>query len=136
MKPFAIVLGLLFLTGCRYENGPKVSFRSPSARITGIWLIDKVLENGVERTNEFNLVFPNYKLEIKTDDTYTITSSNTLVPGESGSWELSADKMRLILKKNGTGRSEWNIRRLTAKEFHASQLDGGKTVEYQLRARN
>jgi hypothetical protein len=133
-----LLFSLLFIAGsCRYENGPRVSFRSPSARVTGNWVMNKCLQNTVDRTNEFNVLFPNYTLVIGDDKNYSISTSNPLAPGEKGTWFFNDAQTEIDLRKNGSGKSIWKILRLTAKEFHASQVDmNGDLIEYQLRLRD
>jgi hypothetical protein len=131
------LFSMLLLLGCRYEEGPRVSFRSPSARITANWVMNKCLQNTVDRTSDFNVLFPNYTLSIGDDKNYSITTSNLLAPGEKGTWVFNDAQTEINLQKNGTGTSIWKIKRLTAKEFHASQVDrNGDLIEYQLRLRD
>jgi hypothetical protein len=132
-----LLFSLLFTANsCRYEDGPRISFRSPSSRITGALVMNKCLQNTVDRTSEFNVLFPNYTLSIGDDKNYSIVTSNPLAPGEKGTWVFNDAKTEIDLRKNGTGKSIWKILRLTAKELHASQVDmNGNLIEYQLRLR-
>lgn len=34
---FLVIAGVFFLTGCRYEEGPAISFTSVKKRLTGFW---------------------------------------------------------------------------------------------------
>lgn len=135
--PLVLISFLLLMGACRYEEGPRLSLRSPSARITGTWIMNKCLQNTVDRTSEFNVLFPNYTLIIGDDMNYSISTSNPLAPGEKGTWAFNDAQTEIDLRKNGSGMSIWKILRLTAKEFHASQVDGnGDLIEYQLRQKD
>jgi len=47
-----ILLGFLF--GCsRYEDGPCISFRSPTSRILGTWQVEKLLINDIDSTEAY-----------------------------------------------------------------------------------
>ena len=44
-----MVIAVLLLAGCKYEDGPAISLRSKKARAANTWQIDKAFENGVDR---------------------------------------------------------------------------------------
>lgn len=99
--------------------------------------MNKCLQNTVDRTADFNVLFPNYTLTIGDDKNYSISTSNLLAPGEKGTWVFNDAQTEINLRKNGSGTSIWKVKRLTAKELHASQVDAnGDLIEYQLRQKD
>lgn len=126
----------LVLFSCKYEEGPAFSLLSKKARVQNIWFIDKVLKNGNDETTDFKTAFVNYKLEIKKDDTYTITyrSFNVSETREEGTWKFSDDKSKFILKKNGqTDENIWTILRLKNNSFWSKQKNGSDDYELRLK---
>lgn len=126
---------ILVLPACRYDDGPKFTIRSSKARITANWYMYQYLENDKDLTDNFNGLFPDWLLEIKKDNTYTI--SFTFFNGkntENGKWEFSDANKQINLKKDGTGTNIWKITRLKSHELWAEQTDGnGKRIQYHLK---
>jgi hypothetical protein len=53
IKFIYIYLIFVFLFSCKkYEDGPLVSFRTKKTRITGVWKLDKIIVNGVEKNDD------------------------------------------------------------------------------------
>lgn len=125
------VLILTFFSACTYEDGPKMSLRSKTARIVNTWYIDKVYEEGVDKTDDYKSVYVNYKLDIKSDDNYDLSykAGNLINYSESGTWRFSDDKVNLLhTPKNGTEGS-WKILRLKNSEFWAEMSLNNKNVK-------
>ena len=84
-----------------------------------------VKENGVDKTNDYRNVFQNYKLIMdKNNMKYTLTYKLLGIAdySETGSWDLSSDKLFLVLTKDGTASSpsstsNWKILKLKEKEL-------------------
>ncbi len=128
-----VFLSLLVIQSCRYKDGPKFTLRSAKARITNTWRMHHYIDNGTDKTNDFNNVWPNWKLELKSDNNYTISTTSFIPFSESGTWVLNDAKTELNLKKNNSGNNIWIISRLKSKELWAHQTDGnGHLIEYQL----
>ena len=119
------------LTGCIYEDGPKFSLRSKNARIINTWTIDKVYEEGVDKTDDYKSVYVNYKLDIKSDDNYDLSykAGNLINYSESGTWKLSDDKTKLLYTPKNGKESSWTILRLKNSEFWAEMSLNNKTVK-------
>jgi len=126
----------LVLFSCKYEDGPNFSLLSKKTRVANIWFLDKVLKNGNDETDAFKTTFVNYKLEIKKDDTYTLTYRllNISETREEGTWKFSDDKSKLILKGNGqTVENTWTILRLKNNSFWSKQKTGNDDYELRLK---
>ncbi len=133
MKSPIIITALIltFFSACTYEDGPKMSLRSKTARIVNTWYIDKVYEEGVDKTDDYKSVYVNYKLDIKSDDNYDLSykAGNLINYSESGTWRFSDDKVNLLhTPKNGTEGS-WKILRLKNSEFWAEMSLNNKNVK-------
>jgi hypothetical protein len=124
-------LVLTFFSACTYEDGPKFSLRSKTARIINTWYIDKVYEEGVDKTDDYKSVYVNYKLDIKSDDNYDLSykAGNLINYSESGTWKLSDDKTKLLYTPKNGKESSWTILRLKNSEFWAEMSLNNKTVK-------
>lgn len=126
---------LFVLSSCRYEDGPKFSLISKKARAVNIWTLDKAIENGVDKTDDYKRFYVNYKIEIKKDDSYELSYSplNIGKYTENGSWKFSDDKLKVIFTPKGsTQNNEWKILRLKNSECWVVQNINGKDVELRL----
>lgn len=130
-------IGILFFLGaCRYEDGPKLSFRTKKARAVNIWYIDKAYEDGTDKTDDLKNAMVNYRLEIKKDDTYELSYRpyNFGTYNESGSWKFSDDKGSILFTPSGASQDNvFKILRLKNQEIWVSQENNGKTLEYHLK---
>ncbi len=55
MKILSIIIFLLIIaTGCRYKEGPMISFRSVEKRLTGTWQIVELTSDGVDSLKYYN----------------------------------------------------------------------------------
>jgi hypothetical protein len=129
-----LILTLLIavtFTGCIYEDGPKFSLRSKEARMINTWNIDKVYEEGVDKTDDYKSVYVNYKLDLKSDKNYDLSykAGNLLNYSESGTWKLSDDKTKLLYTPKNGKESSWTILRLKNSEFWAEMTLNNKTVK-------
>ena len=103
---------LMTSTSCKkYEEGPLISLKTKSARLTRSWKLDKAEQNGVDVTN----AFPELKQTFNDDGTYL--GSNNGVPF-TGTWEFDGDKENILIKYTGASDTEsWKIIRLKSKEL-------------------
>jgi hypothetical protein len=129
-----IILTLLIavtLNSCIYEDGPKFSLRSKEARMINTWSIDKVYEEGVDKTDDYKSVYVNYKLDLKSDKNYDLSykAGNLINYSESGTWKLSDDKTKLLYTPKNGKESSWTILRLKNSEFWAEMSLNNKTVK-------
>jgi hypothetical protein len=125
---------LFLIAGCRYKDGPAFSVLSAKTRVTNTWVIQRYSDNGNDQTNNFNLLFPNYTLTIKDDNSYTIISNGIAPFNESGKWEFQENATKINFKKNNSGTNVLKITRLKIDELWANQTDiDGHLIEYRLR---
>src|SRR3989339_924733 len=103
---FFLAAGLIFSTSCKkYPEGPSISLRTKTQRITGSWTIEKVTVNGTEATlNDFykSIVFDVTK-EGKFTYSYTVLTIPFKVEGE---WKFNDDKTKFMTKENNS--STWD----------------------------
>lgn len=123
----ALIVATFAFTGCKkYEEGPSLSLRSKTTRITGEWKMAKKQFNGVT-------------VDINADEKTTIHVINkdgslilkTQYGNITGTWEFSDDKTRYISKTEMLGHittKNEEILRLTNKELILEEIkDGDKT---------
>lgn len=109
----------------------------PSCRkfsIVGTWRVTQYLENGVDKTADFNVIYVNYKIKLDGSgnfiETATILGINTTV---AGPYELSNGDTKLTLtdQSNNSKRyfdilelknSSAVIRQDNNKEFHLAKI--------------
>ena len=117
-----VTLGLgLTQTSCsKYEDGPAISFRSSTARLTNHWKFSKVTFN----SNDISSKFSGYEWEIMEDGTFKeyVNSIQT----QSGTWTLDGT---LILKYADGTLDRFNVKRLTKNEMTVYLLDIGPYIE-------
>ncbi len=117
-----VTLGLgLTQTSCsKYEDGPAISFRSSTARLTNHWKFSKVTFN----SNDISSKFSGYEWEIMEDGTFKeyVNSIQT----QSGTWTLDGT---LILNYSDGNLDRFNVKRLTKNEMTVYLLDIGPYIE-------
>lgn len=89
-----ILVSLLCFSSCKYEDGPALSLRSKRTRAANIWTIDKVFENGVDKTEDYKNTFVNYKMVMHKNLIYTLTYRpfNLYNFEETGTWGFNETK--------------------------------------------
>lgn len=117
-----VTLGLgLTQTSCsKYEDGPAISFRSSTARLTNHWKFSKVTFN----SNDISSKFSGYEWEIMEDGTFKEYVNS--VQTQSGTWTLDGT---LILKYSDGDLDRFNVKRLTKNEMTVYLLDIGPYIE-------
>lgn len=131
-----IIIATFILAGCRYEDGPKLSLRSAKARAVNTWYIDKVYENGVDKTDAYKNAYVNYSMSIKKDNTYELKYRPYNVGDylETGDWSFSGDKAFInFTPKGSSSQSKWKILRLKEKETWVIQNINGNDVELRMK---
>ena len=128
IMPLCIAAVMFFASCGKYEDGPNFSLRSKKSRLVNTWVIDKAYENGEDVTENMKQDNPNYQLQIRKDQSMTVSVFNDMT-GETeeskGKWEFSKDKEEVELTADATGNEiSWKILRLTNNEFWA-ELDFG-----------
>lgn len=137
MKKFliiSIVLTTIF-SGCRYKEGPMISFRSVYKRLQGYWEIVEFKSNGIDSVKyyndscgskvlitdtdgntsdeEFYIIF-NYRQPNEFGSAMKFDDNKSIVYIDFGNWRPT------ILGPIGKGKSDWKILKLTMKEFKIS----------------
>lgn len=128
----AIILAVILPSCQKYEDGPFISLASAKSRAVNTWKIDRAFSNDSDVTAYFNTLWPNFTIELKSDDSYTTTWSASV--SESGTWTFDNPKENIILTSSGLGiTSTWNILKLKQDELWVKFTDGTGTLwEYQL----
>jgi hypothetical protein len=140
MKKLLIILIALvtILSGCRYKEGPLISFRSVEKRLTGKWQIVGLTSNGVDSLQYYNDTCGCKVVIYKaTPDAHSY--SIIFKEGKSffgGEFTLSNNKKIMnvqfsditptIIGPIGKGKSDWRILRLKEGEFKISTDFNGR----------
>lgn len=133
MTLLALAIMAIILPSCnKYEEGPMFSLASAKSRVVNKWKIEKVYSNSSDVTSYFQLLYPNYSIEMKSDDSYVITY--TADTAEVGSWTLDNPKENIMTTPSGSVlTTTWNILRLKKDEMWVKYTDWGNTNwEYHL----
>ena len=119
-------IAIASLASCgKYEEGPGFSLRSKKARLTGEWELKKLTFNDTEVTDFGSLV-----IEFKKDDKVIETSTDDgVTETENGEWEFTSSKEKVKITYTDGETSEFEIIRLTNKEFwtKSEEEDQGTT---------
>lgn len=132
MKPklLAILFILPFvLTSCgKYDDGPWFSIYSKAERVSGFWRFDKVVEGGVNKTEEY----VQQSIELRRDGialwAKEYSNNNPYDPVmETGNWKFRNDKENIFMTFN-VGRPEeysldWKIKRLAYGDMRLERYD-------------
>jgi hypothetical protein len=89
---------MFLLSGCRYEEGPAISFTSAEKRLRGSWSVSNVYKNGEETNTESPTVVEskNAQYEFYKNRVLLISYIQDNVSKESsGSWEFGNKKKTL-----------------------------------------
>lgn len=122
----------LFYIGCQYEDGPNMSLRSKKARAVNTWYIDKVYEDGLDKSDNYKSAYVDYSLEIKSDDNYILSYRPFNIGNytEKGTWKFSDDKSKILFTPENTSQAnEFKILRLKNNEAWVSGIVNNKQVE-------
>ncbi len=102
-------------TSCKYEDGPKISLKSKTARLAGLWNVESI--DGEDLGSDFSL-----EMDFEKDGDLTLTQSYSYY-GYSydydikGEWEWGDKKETLEVTLDGGETIEFEIKRLTSEEF-------------------
>ncbi len=123
----SIFIGSFLFVGCKkYEEGPLLSLRSATSRITGTWKVENRFFNGDEVG--LNPAEITARVEYKSDQTFTVTSPNWAT--YNGIWRFSSDKTKLFIQADGQSEeTESTIVRLTNSDLTLEQIDGSDVIK-------
>lgn len=120
---FLIALTALCLCGCKYSEGPGISFRTPEERIVGYWKLADVYKNGEQVDS--TAVFPYnpgsyYAFFIERMVSVTAIRDGIMYESEYGGWDFqNKNKELYIMFKMRFKKYEYvaEIKRLTLDEL-------------------
>jgi len=125
------MLAMVFVmsSACKYEEGPALSLRTKTARLTGTWKAEKFIDkNGAESTPDTNdnstwTIEKDNKFSIKSDFFGQTTTFN-------GTWDWTDSKEGISVTIDfgiGTNTVVYTILRLKNKELWIQDEDGDQT---------
>jgi hypothetical protein len=127
---YVSLMVIVFASCSKYEDGPPLSLRSRTERLSNNWVAASALHNGTEGTADFNAQFSGYLLSIGKDEQYTLTYD--LVPAgshvEKGSWEFSDDKRHVLFTDANGSVHDYTILRLKEHELWVIFQDSNNTA--------
>jgi hypothetical protein len=119
-KLMILALPILMLASCgKYEDGPAISLRTKDQRLCNEWQVSSAMQNGVDKTSDFNAAFAGYLLDIRKDETYTLSYSPFSLGqvNDAGRWEWMSDKMEVRFTNGDNESTQYHILRLKEKEL-------------------
>jgi hypothetical protein len=121
----ALGIGLTQSSCSKYEDGPAISFRSTTSRLTNHWKFSKVTSNSVDITNQFG----GYEWEIREDG--IINESVNSVQTKTGTWHIDKDLLdgMLVFNYSNGDVDLFTIKRLTKNEMTVFLFDVGPFIE-------
>jgi hypothetical protein len=123
----AILLSFAMMTSTsckKYEEGPLISLKTKSARLTRTWKLEKAEQNGVDITN----ALPAMEQTFDDNGTYTLLMNGS---ESSGTWEFDGDKENILIKINGSADTDkLKIIRLKSKEVWFDHDVNGTVTRY------
>lgn len=123
-----LMLPLISLGGCYYEDGPVVSLRTPENRLVNKWQYQKFLMNG----QDLSTLYQSSWVEFKKDNSATFYESSTQYTYYA-TWEFSDDfKMLYLDCINDSGdvwSEDYTILKLRNKELWM-ETDLGSITKY------
>ena len=99
MRKLAVIFSLSLLctllagSGCKkYEDGPYLSFKSRTDRVSNTWKVEKVLKNDEEITVAFNQDLPDLRITFSTNGSLTRNVKVNGIPYTvTGQWAFQSD---------------------------------------------
>jgi len=141
MKKCSVVLmavGLLLLGGCgKYEEGPRLSFRTKKGRLTNDWKIEEAYRDAQLHTDSLNT----FRIEFLKDGQFVHKDFASGQPGDtverSGTWAFEVNGEQLLLAlfdENFPTQIEtawlWDIVKLKSAELWVRETDSLHAYEY------
>ncbi len=118
---FVLGLSTTQMSCSKYEDGPGISFRSATARISNHWKFTKVTQNSNDISNDF----AGYEWKIDEDGTFKVLINSVVTA--SGVWRM--DKDIFVLQYADGEVDIFTIKRLTEKNLKVYLLDVGPHIE-------
>lgn len=122
MKHFAVLSQILFfiligsISSCKYEEGPGISLKTKTSRLTGTWNVDKITESNGTITTPTSNYSITYQFEKDGRGTYTleILGINDV---KKLDWEFVDNKKKLKIAYEDGNTITPTILRLTDEEL-------------------
>lgn len=120
-----MLIGLLGFNSCgKYEDGPGISLRTKTARLSREWVVEKYIDSdGTESTGGAD----DGTLKFEKDGNGSISQSGFSIPI---TWEFTSDKEDISITTSIFGTSDTNVMqilRLTSNELWVKDESGDKT---------
>lgn len=132
MKKLLSTLMVLFFlasvatfTGCKYEEGPKISFTSKTKRIVNVWNYSKVINADGSEQNVSS--YDGIDFDLQESGVMRIVYLNNVI--STATWAFSDDKKQLVLTDDDGDTETFTIQRLASDELWFTDDDG---ITYQL----
>lgn len=116
----ALVTVLNFQSCKKYDDGPSFSLRSVKNRLAGEWEV--VDAQGLDLDGDITFEFEKNG-DFKFTYGYDYPDGSTYTYSYSGGWEFEDGKKTIEITLNGETPSEFEIKRLTNKEFWIEDED-------------
>lgn len=124
---------IMIASGCKkYPDGPAISLRSKTARVSNTWKVEQYLLNGVDKTSDFNVDKRNY-IETYTKDgkwSRSYIDPNGDPKSDAGTWTF--DSKKEIINRDSGPTDQLHILKLKEKEFWFWYTDNGDKKEFHL----
>ena len=140
MKKISLVLMSLAVfafvfVGCKkYEEGPTISLASKKSRVVNTWTIEKWIDNGTDITQAYLLLYPDFTVDMKKDNTYILTYTGSL--SETGTWDFDSKKEHIVrTPSGGSSATSYEIIRLKSNELWVKEVDGSDVTEIHYKAK-
>lgn len=120
-----LVLFILSITSCAKQ------------KLSNSWQVSYFKENGVDKTSEFHILFPNYKITFHDEGDFVVSASPLGVPiSLTGTWsfENGGKQIKLVYDDQNEGTDTWDCLKLTSSELNVSKTrtENGDTIEEEV----
>jgi len=134
---FAIVF-VLFPSCKKYQEGPAFTLITKKARLSNTWILESYFENNQDKTSDALIAFKDFHLVLDKNNmkyTKTFMAFGLLSYGETGSWNLSSDKMQVHFTPDQTIIKPyvWKIVKLKNKNCGFTYTDNNSTYKVYLK---
>jgi hypothetical protein len=128
-----LTLLIVGMTGCKYEEGPFISFVPKVERVTNSWIVSTAIINGEQQTDISGFNYITFFKEGNAAVQFEILGAAI---DYSGTWTFNEDNSAILLTTDddATGVFEYNrtmtILKLKEKELHVTWTEGsGSNIE-------
>lgn len=132
MKNILIILILSLLISCgKYEEGPKFSLQSKTARLCRNWEVEKVFKENVDITSQHLERYKKHEMKFVDIGSLKETIGEIIL---AKAWEWTDKKESIIVTTylpGDTFKNEFFIKRLTSKEFWYTTVIDDKNYFFQ-----